>query len=67
MLREKERRRGLEDNGHEWNKKRDRKRKRETIRECKRIVENVRDPLFKCKKCTKVTKYNEQILMGDIK
>ena len=66
MLREKERR-GLEDNGHELNKKRDRKRKREKIRECKRIIENVRDPLFKCMQCTKVTKYNEQILMEDIK
>ena len=66
MLREKERR-GLEDNGHELNKKRDRKRKREKIRECKRIVENARDAFFKCKKCTRVIKYNEQILMEDIK
>ena len=45
---------------------RERERERE-IRECKRIVENVRDPLFKCMQCTKVTKYNEQILMEDIK
>ena len=66
MLREKERR-GLEDNGHKWNKKRDRKRKREKIREFKRIVENARDAFFKCKKCTRVIKYNEQILMEDIK
>ena len=66
VLREKERK-GLEDNGHEWNKKRDRKRKREKIRECKRIIENVRDTFFKCWKCTKVTKQNEQILMEDIK